>query len=290
MLGFECQAGFRVMAATICELHPCCSYGASTLTPGCSLISGRQRLRSASPAGGLLKITLRKQRDKKHLRNRAVTRSLYSPLVESFESSKRRSNSEAESSSLSKDKRTEAKVDEENDEIESAPEDPLTAAASGDGAHAEKLADIDVKKGARGRPRARARPPSMSLSQGFSSVGRRAISHSVGAVGRPLNSTKVPGPIGFVMALAVAVIGVKTAVEKQGLLPGTPQKICEKCEGYGVQQCHVCQGRGVLVWEGKLRHTDPCPLCFGRCVKKCPDCGGMKIRKGLPSALTQNKK
>lgn len=53
--------------------------------------------------------------------------------------------------------------------------------------------DIDVKKGARGRPRARARPPSMSLSQGFSSVGRRAISHSVGAVGRPLNSTKVPG-------------------------------------------------------------------------------------------------
>jgi hypothetical protein len=33
------------------------------------------------------------------------------------------------------------------------------------------------------------------------------------------------GPIGFVMAFAVAVLGVKTAVEKQGLLPGTPQVI-----------------------------------------------------------------
>lgn len=46
------------------------------------------------------------------------------------------------------------------------------------------------------------------------------------------------------------------------------QKVCEKCEGYGVQQCHVCQGRGVLTWEGKLRHTDPCPLCFGSCLKR----------------------
>lgn len=46
------------------------------------------------------------------------------------------------------------------------------------------------------------------------------------------------------------------------------QKVCEKCDGYGVQQCHVCQGRGVLTWEGKLRHTDPCPLCFGSCLKK----------------------
>ena len=58
------------------------------------------------------------------------------------------------------------------------------------------------------------------------------------------------------------------------------QKICEKCDGYGVQQCHVCQGRGVHTWEGKLLHTDPCPLCFGRCVEKVyfshlchrPDC------------------
>jgi hypothetical protein len=52
---------------------------------------------------------------------------------------------------------------------------------------------VDMKKGARGRARARARPPSMSLSQGFSSVGRRAVSHTVGAVGHPLSNSKVPG-------------------------------------------------------------------------------------------------
>lgn len=50
-----------------------------------------------------------------------------------------------------------------------------------------------MEKGARGRARARARPPSMSLSQGFSSVGSRAVSHTVGAVGHPLNRSKVPG-------------------------------------------------------------------------------------------------
>ncbi len=46
------------------------------------------------------------------------------------------------------------------------------------------------------------------------------------------------------------------------------QKVCTKCDGYGVQQCHVCEGQGKLIWEGKLRRMDPCPLCFGSCLEK----------------------
>ncbi len=46
------------------------------------------------------------------------------------------------------------------------------------------------------------------------------------------------------------------------------QKACPKCDGYGVQQCHVCEGQGKLIWEGKLQRTDSCPLCFGSCLKK----------------------
>lgn len=249
---------------------------------------------AASPVREVPKLSLgSRRRGGKQLR--PVTRSLYSPLVESLGNAKRSNdqNSEPVLNDSGAWSTSDAPTQHQEhvivvEEPNATPEDPATA-AYGDGAHAEKLVDlghdIDVKKGARAR--ARARPPSMSLSQGFSSVGRRAVSHTVSAVGHPLGSAKVPGPIGFVMAFAVAILGVKTAVEKQGLLPATPQKICEKCEGYGVEQCHICKGRGVLTWEGKLLHKDdPCPLCFGRCVEKCSSCGGMKIRKGTPPAAS----
>lgn len=304
------------MAAAVWDLQRCtfcCSCGSlASTTAGYSRFElsdvAGESLRSAFPGGGLPTLALRKSRGGKQFRTGAVTRSLYSPLVASFGTAKGKLSSDLNIESDRNDSgawRTSSPTDspihhqeqagedvnevEENDSSRAAAQDPLTA-AYGDGAHAEKLADIghdvDMKRGARGRARARARPPSMSLSQGFSSVGRRAVSHTVGAVGHPLSNSKVPGPIGFVMAFAVAVLGVKTAVEKQGLLPGTPQKICEKCDGYGVQQCHVCRGRGVLTWEGKLLHKDdPCPLCFERCVEKCSSCGGVKVKKGLPPTM-----
>lgn len=290
----------------------CCSCGSLASTPGyntfeVSYASGQ----SIRPAGGLLKLTLRKRYVWKQLRTRAITRSLYSPLVESFESAKRKSSNVlnsgekvSESGSLSDSsprlgspqhqEQPESSVSEAevgDDSSQPGPQDPV-AAAYGDGAHAEKLVDMDVKKSSRARARARARsararPPSMSLSQGLATVGRHAVSQTVGAVGNPVHRAKVPGPIGLMMALAVAVLGLKTAVEKQGALSGTPQKLCEKCDGYGVRPCHVCKGLGTLTWEGKLLHTDPCPLCFGRCVKKCSSCGGVKIKRGPPPALLQ---
>lgn len=82
-------------------------------------------------------------------------RSLYSPLVESFGTAKRKSSSDVNSENDLNDSgawstssptdipiQTEAginEVDEGNNNIQSAPQDPLTA-AYGDGAHAEKLA------------------------------------------------------------------------------------------------------------------------------------------------------
>ena len=40
------------------------------------------------------------------------------------------------------------------------------------------------------------------------------------------------------------------------------------CGGYGLQKCYLCKGRGIVVWEGKLQHSDPCPMCFGTCHVK----------------------
>jgi hypothetical protein len=94
------------------------------------------------------------------------------------------------------------------------------------------------------------------------------------------------GPLGVVTAaVTVAVLGLTTAALRNGLLPSTPQKVCTKCDGYGVQQCHVCEGQGKLIWEGKLRRMDPCPLCFGSCLEKCRRCGGIKMKRGIPPNL-----
>lgn len=47
--------------------------------------------------------------------------------------------------------------------------------------------DFDTKRSAR------CRPPQMSISQGFSSAGRRAVSHTAVPAGHPLHSVKLPG-------------------------------------------------------------------------------------------------
>lgn len=240
------------MAAVDRYLQRCsCTCGSSASTPGCSSFE------LSNTALGLRK--LRKRHGKgKQLLTLAATRSVYSPLVDTFRST------------------------ELTYPYSISTPGTISRSTAGDAAHGEKLADIgqDMER------TARARPPTMSLSQGFTSSGRWSVSHTVGAVGHPVtNTTKLPGSMGVAMAFAVAALGLKTAVEKQGLLSGAPQKVCEKCDGYGVQQCHVCQGRGVLSWEGKLRHTDPCPLCFGSCLKKCSSCGGVKMKKGMPPAM-----
>lgn len=49
---------------------------------------------------------------------------------------------------------------------------------------------------------------------------------------------------------------------------------CTSCQGYGVQRCKLCSGKGTIDWEGKMAHREPCPMCLGRRLIKCTICGG----------------
>ncbi|XP_024359337.1 uncharacterized protein [Physcomitrium patens] len=266
------------MAASVRDVPmctTCCSFGSVASTPGCSNFelsdAAGQSLRFTFPADGMLKLPLRNRQRRKQLGMQVVARSFDSPLIEGFESTLQNLWHDPKFTNNSKDS---AAIGTSS---------PVTTSQEQFGARINEVEDIghdfDTKRSAR------CRPPQMSISQGFSSAGRRAVSHTAVPAGHPLHSVKLPGPMGIVIAFSVAALGLKTAVKNQGFMPGTPQKVCEKCDGYGVQSCHVCQGRGILTWEGKLRHTDPCPLCIGRCIEKCSSCGGVKRRKGLPPAL-----
>ncbi|KAH9571797.1 hypothetical protein CY35_02G112100 [Sphagnum magellanicum] len=177
--------------------------------------------------------------------------------------------------------------DEKKDDVAPTPQDPVAAASGDHHASAANLSDLGFNVYA--KRSARARAPSMSLSQSFTAVGGQAFTRTIGAVGGPLtNASRIrgAGPLGVVTAaVTVAVLGLTTAALRNGLLPSTPQKVCTKCDGYGVQQCHVCEGQGKLIWEGKLRRMDPCPLCFGSCLEKCRRCGGIKMKRGIPPNL-----
>lgn len=293
------------MAASVRDVPictTCCSFGSVASTPGCSNFelsdAAGQSLRFTFPADGMLKLPLRNRQRRKQLGMQVVARSFDSPLIEGFESTLQNLWHDPKFTNNSKDsaaigtsspvttsqEQFGARINEVEGNISNQNASQyIQATAFKDGTLAERHADIghdfDTKRSAR------CRPPQMSISQGFSSAGRRAVSHTAVPAGHPLHSVKLPGPMGIVIAFSVAALGLKTAVKNQGFMPGTPQKVCEKCDGYGVQSCHVCQGRGILTWEGKLRHTDPCPLCIGRCIEKCSSCGGVKRRKGLPPAL-----
>ncbi|CAK9268771.1 unnamed protein product [Sphagnum jensenii] len=266
-----------------------------------------------------------KTRDSRKLEMRA----LYSPLVESFKSVDRKSqqflktasDSAIQSSSSSVASRADTSFvmvqttitptpndddeeegddgrqdqsssadqlsDEKKDDVAPTPQDPVAAASGDHHASAANLSDLGFNVYA--KRSARARPPSMSISQSFTAVGGQAFTRTIGAVGGPLtNASRIrgAGPLGVVTAaVTVAVLGLTTAALRNGLRPSTPQKVCTKCDGYGVQQCHVCEGQGKLIWEGKLRRMDPCPLCFGSCLEKCRRCGGIKMKRGIPPNL-----
>ena len=49
---------------------------------------------------------------------------------------------------------------------------------------------------------------------------------------------------------------------------------CGCCQGYGVERCKLCEGKGTIQWEGKMAHREPCPMCLGRRLVKCSACGG----------------
>ncbi|OAE33913.1 hypothetical protein AXG93_1104s1090 [Marchantia polymorpha subsp. ruderalis] len=195
------------------------------------------------------------------------TRCLYSPLVESLEASRSRPfvpNNEGESGNLLRTfssptslavadssiekvfkegtvQRSSSDIYEylrktgvaEDDVSRSVPEDPV-AAARGDQSLMTTL--TDVSHDGEVRRSARLRPATMSLTQGFTSAGSRAVSCAVGVAGRPPASANklralIPpsGPMGLVMAISVAFLGLATAVQKTKSSPDIPQ--CPRCGG-----------------------------------------------------------
>lgn len=55
----------------------------------------------------------------------------------------------------------------------------------------------------------------------------------------------------------------------------TKVRSCKHCSGFGIVRCDLCEGHQVVCWEGKYKHIEPCPKCFGRRYTRCPKCGGL---------------
>ncbi|KAL3688185.1 hypothetical protein R1sor_014494 [Riccia sorocarpa] len=243
------------------------------------------------------------------------TRCLYSPLVESFEAFRIKPyepQREGESGGLSRTLSSPTvdsgsgeaskggpfrrsgsdlytylrKAHGDEDEIRHLdPQDPVSA-----GNHALGTSVTDVIHDVDARRSARRQPATMSLTQSLTGATSRAVTCAVGIAGQaPARAPKLRGPLGLVMALFVTFLGLATAVQKKKLSPATPQKICGRCDGYGLECCDVCEGRGRILWEGKMSHIEKCPRCFGAGTKKCPRCDGMRVKKGEPPVVHQAK-
>lgn len=69
---------------------------------------------------------------------------------------------------------------------------------------------------------------------------------------------------------------------------------CSTCKSYGLVRCVLCDGSGIISWEGKFLHEDLCPSCMGKRYCSCPECGGMfkhrlfKHRRPIPVELMQS--
>ena len=84
---------------------------------------------------------------------------------------------------------------------------------------------------------------------------------------RPLTA----GPVAvFLIFLALLSAFVRGMVRKVA----NNVRGCNCCHGFGVQRCRLCEGRGVVGWEGKWEHFEPCPSCLGKRFTRCDSCGG----------------
>eukprot|EP00210_Caulerpa_lentillifera_P001759 g1689.t1 len=55
----------------------------------------------------------------------------------------------------------------------------------------------------------------------------------------------------------------------------TKVRSCDRCSGFGITRCDLCEGHRVIWWEGKYKHIEPCPKCFGKRYVRCCKCGGL---------------
>ncbi|GJQ14398.1 hypothetical protein GpartN1_g6189.t1 [Galdieria partita] len=53
---------------------------------------------------------------------------------------------------------------------------------------------------------------------------------------------------------------------------------CPRCSGFGIYRCPLCQGGGLVDYEKKYLHSDPCPMCFCNRYVTCILCKGSGVR------------
>ncbi|CAI5461812.1 unnamed protein product [Closterium sp. Yama58-4] len=137
--------------------------------------------------------------------------------------------------------------------------------------------------------RAAAQVATASLSQALlrrSSRTVATVSAAAATAGRP--GARMTGALrgkgGVVVAVVLAVAGIATLVMREHQHQHEHEheehgNECELCGGYGLHCCTLCKGTGVIRWEGKFDRNDPCPACLGEGCSRCPECGGVKLRK-----------
>lgn len=108
----------------------------------------------------------------------------------------------------------------------------------------------------------------LTVSRGLQPSLLRIITRPTAAgARRPLTAGPVAIFLIFIALLSAFVRGMvrKVANNVRG---------CSCCHGFGVQRCRLCEGRGVVGWEGKWEHYEPCPSCLGKRFTRCDSCGG----------------
>lgn len=84
-------------------------------------------------------------------------------------------------------------------------------------------------------------------------------------------SLRPTGALG-VIVLFIGMLGAVVVTLRHRIIMNV--RSCACCYGYGIQRCTLCGGRGVVGWEGKWLHKEPCPMCLGRRFVDCEACGG----------------
>jgi DnaJ-class molecular chaperone len=87
-------------------------------------------------------------------------------------------------------------------------------------------------------------------------------------------SSTAPTAASVLSSAAVVGVTVATAVVAAVRCKLKAVRECSCCQGYGVERCKLCSGKGTIQWEGKMAHREPCPMCLGRRLVKCSACGG----------------
>eukprot|EP01024_Parvocaulis_polyphysoides_P033617 TRINITY_DN2985_c0_g4_i3.p1 TRINITY_DN2985_c0_g4~~TRINITY_DN2985_c0_g4_i3.p1 ORF type:complete len:246 (-),score=5.01 TRINITY_DN2985_c0_g4_i3:1642-2379(-) len=93
---------------------------------------------------------------------------------------------------------------------------------------------------------------------------------------RNVANPQVRGPLAITFLFGMIFVGIKTLIVNH---LSSKAFACNACHGYGIERCQLCGGMGLINWEGKFSHSEPCPLCCGKRYTNCTQCGGLYHRQ-----------